>query len=413
MGVNETRPHSEITTPDLNHSNLVTPYVATMKRETLDKVPGHEAAINTVFDAINEQAITSFSIFHSQEFPGVSFSTIKLSVAPELITKIIGDRQFGQLNEDEPDWSEDSKGKSLVVRDQVWFMEPAMGVGPVGNAFSLLDMGIDRFIREMPKVAWALKHGQEPPNIDIYLLGSPLSFAGTTSSDFIKQITDDGFDAHGKLYTEFLRKSLPTDLSDTRVVITGPSRGSVTAERTRHFFTQGMSEEQKAHVQGLYDIPAGSHDVVTPLKVVKSANLGIGMGIELVARMFGDRTTKDLIKTETPFYEEIKKVKGLHDDSEVQVKQKQKGSLAEFLKLGLGTPPDYNERGYYRSPDFDPTNIKLEGVINRLKGLLTGRRYFLREKGRNLTASTSRKAHNFPWKKSFNRWSHVFNYLEK
>lgn len=374
------------------------PYVDTMRREAKDKIAGHDKSLSLIFEEINKQAIDSFQTVFSEKFSGVSFSTIHLSVTPELVQRISGQADA------------DSQTESAIQssKDQVWFMQPAFGIGAGGNAFSVLDMGIDRFIREMPKVAYALKHGERPPKIDIYVLGSPMSFAGTVTKDWNDEVGRTGFDAHGRLYAEFVEKTLPENLDNTRVIVTGASRGSVTSERTYHF----LPENIKSHTQGLYDIPVGGHSRIIPVQILKTINMGIGMGTELGVRMVADRTTHDLMKTDVPFLKKLSDQKNIPQDTKEQASLKLKSFLREAKALGKGTPPDFAERGYYRAPDFDPTNIKPEGLVDRGISLVKRRKFAFRSKGNKLTISTSRKAHNFPWKKSFARWGKAIEYCE-
>lgn len=377
---------------------LEAPYVDTMRKEAKEKIEGHDRSLSLIFNEINNQAIDSFQTFNSEKFPGVSFSTIHLSIKPEFIKRL---NEQGVSDSETPDKPNDSK-------DQAWFVEPAFGFGDIGNAFSALDMGIDRFIREMPKVAYALKNGEQPPKVDIFVLGSPMAFAGTVTEQWNDEVGKTGFDAHGKLYAEFVESRLSENLDNTRVVVNGPSRGSVTAERTYHF----LPDEIKSHAQGLYDIPVGSHSRILPIQAIKSVNMALGMGGEFGIRILADKTSKDLGKTEGPFYKQLRQVKNVPQDSKEQSGLKLKSFIAEIKALGRGTPPDYDERGFYRAPDLDPTNIKVEGLINRGIGILEGRRHFIRSKGRKMIAQTSRKAHNFPWKKSFHRWEQVLEYCE-
>ena len=141
--------------------------------------------------------------------------------------------------------------------------------------------------------------------------------------------------------------------------------------------------------------------------------MGVGMAGELGIRMFADRTTKDLGKTEKPFLKKLKELKNIPQDSKEQADLKLKSFLQEVKALAKGTPSDFNERGYYRAPDLDPTNIKLEGLIDRGVSFVKRRKFAFRDRGNKLIASTSRKAHNFPWKKSFNRWEKAIEYCEK
>lgn len=376
---------------------LTAPYVVAMKEEALKKAPGHERSFGIVFDEINRQAIDTFGAYQSEAFKGVSFSMMKLTVTPEMVASLGQDLK---VNHDAP------KGEG--PQNYTYFIEPAFGAGAVGNAFSALDMGIDRYMRELPKVARALKHGEKPPKIDIYVLGSPISLGGKVTEEWVRKVNEEGFNVHGELYADFVQNHLPSNLEGTRVIIQGPSRGAITAERTFH----SLPEDIKDHAQGLYDVPAGYHTPIVPVQVLKSINMAVGMGTEFGVRVALDETSRVLTKLEPNFFKDIAKVKNLPEDDKEQKSLKTKALLGELKALGHGTPPDPFERGYYRAPDLDSVNIKPEGLIWRAVGVLTGRRRFIRDHGNKMFVSTSRKAHNFPWKKGFHRWEQIMEYCE-
>lgn len=73
---------------NLGRAELTAPYVTAIRPEAQSKIPGHERSLDIVFDEINKQAIESFKINNSEKFPGVIFSSVHLSVTPELVRKI-------------------------------------------------------------------------------------------------------------------------------------------------------------------------------------------------------------------------------------------------------------------------------------------------------------------------------------
>lgn len=409
--------HNRVEVPETG--GLVATYVDTMQREAVDKI-GHEDSLKLIFDEINKQAFDSFSTFSSGIYDGVSFSTIKLTVTPELVKKL----QIEGISQPPAD---ETQTEAEHIK---YFLEPAFGMGNTGNAFSVLDIGIDRFIREIPKVVYAMQHGLPIPQIDIFLMGSPLALGGTVSKEWIDEVNQNGFNAHGNLYAEFVQANVPEKLGHTKIIINGPDKASVTAERTYH----QLPDEIKKHTQALYDIPVGYHSQIPPLQVLKAANMGIGIAGEYIARRLADRTTKDLIRTEGKFWQDLARFKNIPADGKDQARLKLSAFLAEIGKLVKGTKPDYEERGFYRAPDLDPTNLKLDAIIYRLFGPITEeakllvnkaqrvfdkgiKEYethprFIRDRGRKMFISTSRKAHCFPWKEGFHRWEQILQFAE-
>lgn len=67
---------------------LSVPYVVAIRPEAKSKIKGHDRSLDKVFDEINKQAIDSFRVNESKIFPDVRFSSIKLSIRPELIRQI-------------------------------------------------------------------------------------------------------------------------------------------------------------------------------------------------------------------------------------------------------------------------------------------------------------------------------------
>ncbi len=397
------------------NAELVVPFVAAIRPEAKNKISGHDRSLDIVFDEINTQAIEGFQINNSEKFPGVSFSSIHLCVTPELIGKInprinsLQESGMAEINtEDKP-------------KHYVYFIEPAFGKPPEENAFSALDVGIDRFIREMPKVASQIKKGKRPPGIDIYILGSPTGFGGHVTEQWAEQAKEDALAMQGKLFAEFVKHNLPKDpeeLKNTSIVIQGVSKGAVTAAET----SRNLSEEIKtnAHIiQRLYDGPVGIHERNLPSQIVKGANMVLGVGGEFAIRKTGakigaDIITRSLSQAEPQFYKEMALKFNLPEDDFPQKKLKRSVAKSVIWSIVKGHPLDTSEKASIRSPEFDPSNFNVGNFVRIIKNSIGPREKILRfgGKGKISSVATSRKAHFFAHKKSFRAWGEVMQFIE-
>ena len=403
------------TIEDRSSEELVAPYITAIRPEAKSKISGHERSIDIIFDEINRQAVESFQINSSEKFPGVRFSSVHLSVTPELIRRI-----NPQINTEESKTTESQEVQKVnEPKHYVFFLQPAFGKYPGGNAYSVLDLGIDRFIREIPKVASRLKRGEKPPKIDIYLVGSPHSFGGNVTLEWVDQIKREGFEPHGKLYAEFMENHLPKDpdeLARTRIIMQGVSEGSATSTAT----SKNLSEVLRDKTQRLYDIPAGNHERKLPSQILRSANLLGGTAAEMAVRMIGgkigaDVTSASLFQTEPQFYKDIARKFDVPEDDEQQSKLKTSCLLPEVLALMKGTPFDKSERTFVRKPEFDPINLDV-GNLGRILAndlrLFWRKKFIASQNGKVFNAPTSRKLHFFAHKKSFKAWGRVMEYAE-
>lgn len=394
---------------------LAVPFIAAIRSETKNKIPGHERSLDIVFDEINKQTIETFQVNDSERFPGVRFSSIHLSVTPELISKI------NPQTIDQKSNATEGKVEGEMKR-YAYFLQPAFGVHPGGNAHSVLDLGIDRFVREMPKVLGALRRGEKPPQIDIYLVGAPHGFGGRVTREWIDEIKKRGFEPHGELYAEFAQNHLPRnaeELGKTVIILQGVSKGAITGEETSRSLSQEIKTNAKI-VQRLYDGPVGNHERNLLSQIVKSANMSVGMIGEIAVRMAGvvvgtDITGKILSQTEPQFYKEMARKLNLMPDDAEQSKLKVDCLLPEALALGRGNPLDKSERTFIRQPEIDPSNLNVENLkrilLNDLR--LFGRKKFIAsENGKVFNVPTSRKLHFFAHKKSFNRWGQIMSSIE-
>ncbi len=426
--------------------SLEAPYVTIVRDIVHEKIPEHKRAFDITLDEINRQFVgDGLFQWKSTKQPGVKILAGHLSVTPELIEKI------ASLNSQSQSVGGTTEGENESrLEHYAYFVQPSFGPPPDGSAISALDMGIDRFIKEMPKIARALKHGENPPTVDIYMLGGPTALGAEVTREFVDQVKKEGFDAYGKLYAEFVQEHLPGDketLDKTRVVLQGVSKGTVTADLTSHH----LPEEIRRRTQRLFDNTAASHGRNLPTQLGRSINMGVGMGAEVAVRKYRGAVRNSAFSTQKQFYEDISRVKGIQDSKE---QKKLKGDLffkiSDFLRFGgggeiktiaHGTPLDQTQRSFSRISTPDPVNINVRNMLevagrsrfpqrimelghNLVSGLaeLGGikmeprprRALVARQKGRILTFATSNTFHNFPWERSVKSgsWAQKMEYVE-
>ena len=312
--------------------------------------------------------------------------------------------------------AEESKGQE-IPKHYVYFLQPALNPSPAGNAYSVLDLGIDRFIREISRVTGAMKRGENPPAVDIYLVGAPQAFGGQVTNEWIDAIKKDGFGPHGKLYAEFMENHLPkeeTELARTRITMQAVSKGTSTSVET----SKNLSENLRERVQRLYDVPVGNHERSIVIQALKSVNIVIGMTGEAVARLIGakfgaDSVSKSLSQAEPQFYQDMAKKFNLPQDNPEQIKMKKACFWPELFALMKGTPFDKSERTFVRQPEFDPVNFNMGNFLKILENtMVLNKKLVATEKGKTFNAPTSRKLHFYTYKKSFRAWRRIMEFAE-
>ena len=405
---------------------LEAPYVTIIKDVVHKKIPEHQKSFDITLDEINRQ-ITGDGLFQweSQETKGVKFLAGHLSVTPELIQKIASQKPQPK----EPAVQQrDTLDQRLEL--YVYFVEPSFGVGEDGSALSALDMGIARFIAEMPKVAQAIRSGEEPPAIDIYLVGGPTALGGQVTREFVDSVKQNGFSEYGKLYAEFVKQKLASiDLDKTRVVLQGASKGAITSDKTYANLPTNMQER----TQLLYDNPAGTQGENIPTQIGRSINLGVGMVTELGIRKFAGTVKGGAFSGQTEFYRAISQEKGIEPDSEEQKKLKRELFIrGEVAALAKGTPLDSEQRSFSRISTPDPVNINFGNILRVVKkdlfedvfekigamriGVPFGQRRALvaKQEGKRLTFATGNTVHNFPWVRSIDSgsWAQKMEFVE-
>lgn len=406
------------------------PFVRTVEEDAKSAFsPEDFTAFKGVLREINHQAIDSFTVVNSQEYPETSFSTFCVKPTEKMVRDIQGKETLGA---GEAQSAEDTKKRIF------YFLEPHFHAGlTAGGSFEMLDAVTDRVFRELPKKAAEMQTAKSDEEqlktiIQVMPLGSPIGFKGRVGKEFANEADHDGFNAYGKLYAEYIEKVVGEIDENSRIVIQGFSRGAVTGERTYHYLIQRlmdkhankMHEDGKAygddeiedyrtflyqHVQGLYDEPAGAHRK-TPWSFLKALNF-VGLSIEDTIRRKGFKEeflSPEYHAKENEFLDHLGR--DVPDYTSEELARISKVVKAEYKHLALGTAPDREEPGSYRLPLFDPTNTRISQVLQESLGIGPERAGFSkglwRSEGRKKFAVIKRIGHyHVPWRDSYQRWA--------
>lgn len=435
----ESLPEQNMQERPIQQQHLEAPFVRIARNITREKLPGqHTESFDMTFDEINRQ-ITGEGLFlhRSKIYEGVSFLAGHLQITPELIEKIAKTRQSKPGYEPPARQKEtpNEEPKEPKIEHYVYFIEPAFGKPPDGSALSALDLAIDRFIKEMPKVAAAIRRGEKPPTIDIYMLGGPAALGASVTKEFVDEVKQSGFEPYGKLYAEFVEQYLSIDkdtLSKTKVVLQGASKGTITTDQTFKSLSSQIKDDLKGRLQLLYDNPAGTHDTQKSVLNRKTVRLGVGTASELLRRERSHDIPAAAFAGQKQFYDDILRAKRIPQDSKEQ--KKLKGELflrGEVKTIAKGTPLDSSQRAFVRISTTDPVNPDFENK-RRVDQIRDEEREKLKDAGRlglkpkptrgiiakqngsELVFATAHTYHNYPWERSVlsGSWSQKMEFVE-
>lgn len=380
-----------------NSPEFKTPYCQVTFAECLKNIPEHSDSMKIVLEEIDRQAAENFQLFESKKFPETKFSYIPLRVTPEVVSRIAQNQNPDTTDEQAlVDSEPDSK-------NEAWFIFTAFGKPPDGNAYSAQDIGIDRFIRFLPKIAKAIREGRTPPSVDIYLIGGGTGFGEKVSPELVEAFKKEGFDAKGRMYAELIEELVPPEKrQNAHVVLQGASMGATTADKTY----ENLPEDIRKVSQRLFDIPAGIHKPGI-LGWLKGAQAGIGLLSEAGIRAVGDNTARGLNRGRDALLDSISQTEGFEPDSPEQESLKDDMVKSAILNLGRGSPLNLEERSFMRERVADPLTSSPRKILEAIVRL--GKPAFSQE-GHALK-SLSRGTHFFAFE-NYKRWEQIMKYCE-
>ena len=339
-----------------------TPY-SVVTLEAFDKsFPEHTTDLGYILDGIDRQLVNNYTQQESHIFPGVFFPMSSVFVSPDMLNGLRTN------TEKEIDCVKTTATPENFRPKRIdYFLFPAYAVPP--------DVGIDRVIRELPKVVHALQEGKVPPEITVYFMGSPTALGGQVTEEWIAAVNKNGMDTYGRLYAEYINSLKNTYTVEAaseddsqkrftwkemrhgndRIVLQGVSKGAIVADRTSNH----LDPKLQFITQRLFDNPAGDHRPGETMRGLQSAAGLIG---ETVGRILTDPVMQGLMKRNPSFGKYIEKKKNIQPDSSEQKKLKMRAQLAESRVLFFGQPLDSEKRSFERQGLQDPLSTNLEDL---------------------------------------------------
>lgn len=414
---------------EIREQTLHSPYYTAILKEFGKKVPERREALKIVFGAFDSQMFANFDSYESEKYPGVAFSFSKVSVSPNLIRKLSAQtygivnttEQLEALKEDESE-TEVGQEERTVAKRQDFFLFAAMGRPPGSNVFTVEDVALDRFVRLLPRVAWAIKNGETPPEINIYLLGSTYGFGGRVTPEWIRLLKDNGLEENGELYAEFIEQHeqiSPEQLKNTHIVLQGNSKGAIIADITSRHLRQDL----QGITQRLLDTPVGHHNPESKLRWIKGSQVVVGLAAEILFSMFFDSVMKSVIRQDKEFLDKLSKAANVPADDEEQKKLKNGAAFTEGWLMVRGTPLDTEDtRSFIREAIYDPLSTGPQRISEiwlkrfgpkRIFNFFQGKKdigLISFSNGRSLKTPFS--ATHFNLHKRFGRWGKILDYCQ-
>ncbi len=332
-----------------------TPFHTATLQAFAKELPEKATELEAVLTEIDRQAVENFSVYESEAIPGVSFSYSKLAITPEIVQRFATTfKNTSASSETVEEQLPEDTDKQSDAKQQDYFLFTGFNPPPGGNAFTVQDVAIDRFIRLLPQVANSMRTGVTPPNITIYMLGGPTGLGGTVTTGWLNAARKDSIDADATLYAEFIERHAHGG-DNASILLQGVSRGALVAQKT----SSKLPNELQKISQRLLDNPAGEHERGSVFSK-KGRQVAAGFLEELQYQGQGD-IMKTLSKEDAKFREALVRRKGLKPEGAVQKVLKLGTVAAEAFELIRGTSLDTEKnRSYIRRGLYDPTTFSKE-----------------------------------------------------
>jgi hypothetical protein len=235
-----------------------------------------------------------------------------------------------------------------------------------GGPMTAFDIAMDRALRVLPGVRYSVENGSAK-DVEITLMGSPLSLGGTVSDEWIQQVDSESwFVAQARLHAEYIKEKLAD--SDDVIYLTGQSMGGLMAMITARL----LPEEMQRRVRVLADNPDPVHGKGQQEKDAGFNKLVAGVIKELDAMW----ERREDVWAKTYIADEQKRVMkqgGIWiEESNDQRQLKQKGLKRAWKNLEQG-PGDYLEsfypehaQVYIRQGIYDQTRVEKDDLVDYL-----------------------------------------------
>ena len=414
-------PPDERVQPDISVSKeqdpqtqeLVTNYHAIAQAEAERRAPEFAGLITEIVTEIDRQGIDSFTTYETEKgkWP---VNTVSVT---EIFRKIFADK-IPSIEAQVDLEKEPQKRVTLII--------PGFSPPPVGHPFTPWDYVYNQVFTDLRRLFAAHKKGEPLPDIQVQVLGSANSDWGEVTPEFLGDVQEKGFGAHGEVAAGYLKENLLQDSDYVRV--NGISMGSLIAtEAIDH-----LSDEELEKMQFVLDNPADQYYKSRLFKMLRAVQLPLGMGLDyaqVLARLphygevykgepsFLSRINKFLarrkntqeksesipqhvllnmaLEDETIGDEEKLKIKEKLD-IDAQMTLKKQAFKAECLLLLKQPTADLDKRVFVRKGVTDLTTSTFGDVMFSLLNKL-GRRRLFRQMGRrkHFTVNSGHQRENF------------------
>ena len=162
--------------------------------------PEMAKVIGKVITEIDRQGIESFTTFDTEKgkWP---VNTVSVT---EIFKKVFQDNiPQKQLTEEES-----LAAAEMIPQKRSTVIIPGFSPPPVGHPFTPWDYVYNQVFRDLPRLFNAWKKGEELPEIDVRVLGSANSDWGEVTPEFLTDVQEKGFGAHGEMVAQYLKQNL-------------------------------------------------------------------------------------------------------------------------------------------------------------------------------------------------------------
>lgn len=405
--------------PQQPDSEFRSPYCIALYEKAKSRMPENQEGLRLIFQEIDRQSIDNFGTLKPSRFPGAEVSYIRYTIAPELMKTLAK----GEPKEIQP------LLKNEEAKDEVAFLFSSLGKPPDGNALNSQDLAIDRFFRNLTRVARAIKEGRTPPSVEMYLFGTGTGVGEKATPALLDAVRTEGLNVMGEIYAEFVEQVLAgRDLSKTHILLEGASLGVGAADKTFSNLPKTIRDAS----QRLFDNPTGGHE---PGNKLKGIRIAAGFVPEFAYRKVFDPVARRLDAAKKPSSEFLMTQKGIQPDDQEQINLKNNLFNTATAKVLEGYGLNQDERTFLRRGTKDFTSsgraVRMrrvqrtgpDGQMREVKAVpmesFAGREGKIiqrdpgqpqSDRGRTLEAPMKR-GHSFV-RENFGRWNEILNYCK-
>ncbi len=392
------------------------PFLRVAQAKFVEQYPTHQETIKAVVKEIANQGHENWTDFHSEIYTDVSFPYSKITLNEKFVKKVAGVKEFGQAVREQNSQTAEKNNAATSLEYKI--IIPASAPPNDSHPFTASDVILERVTRDLVRIANAMGDGRPVPQIEIILPGMPDGMGGHITKKFFNSIDRYGFVPYGKLFSEFLKKTLPGDIASSNNIHIEFFSYSQGAPITSEIIDQ-LPQELRDKSQALHDNPAGDHEPTILTSTIKGGQTVVGLFGEIVGRTFGDQFTKDMNQYATEFRNYLIEKHNIPRDSKSQASLKLATFATKSLWLMKGYPINTEGfRHHIRQSKYDPVSTGPGRFIRNFKANGKARsqgfeetQMAAKDRGRSFTALTDNGTH-FLSIQHYDKWNNRFNFIK-